>query len=1086
MDRSERAAALAAAAARSFAASLAASAAMERRDGLEVSAQLLWAGGSWRPGGEYPLKLVVKNATTRTIHVVYTLPREKTFFMAFPQRLSLSPGMSVGLDVRFRPIRFEELEDSVDFAVEGGASFSVPIRARLAELAVQVSPEAAFGYAPVNEPTSQTITVSNVGTVDASFSWEVAPPFLLTPRSGRLNVGESATITVTVVPIDASVLRSEAVCSVQGGEQLHSVRLTAQGKYQHVIVTPTALDYGEVLVRSGRETTERTVTVRNEGFVRATVDVTNVDIDRRQLFAVRPASAMLEPGETTTFVVRFLADASGTYSCEHLRFTTPGGSATVVTCSARAVGPRVTIARKDRGSGSSSSAAVAAAAAAAAATGTGAQRRPLSVQFGDVRVGEEHSSVVTLTNHSRAPALFDLECEDSGVFFFNETKGSVPALLYKSLVVVFRPPVAGNFWRRVPCLILDSSPVYVDLIGTAYDDKHRPNPLRQRHVDAFRLRPPPLRMLAPDRMLALVDRGMHETDESRADEAEWAVTAQPTRSGDRSRAANALYHDYFRETDVPDRPVCLLADVVEFSAATRARPPPPQLVHIANRTGGKMTVQWIVPPSSTEAGRASGARDFAVSPESCDLDAGSTAEFRVMFRPSQDSFYYFQELEAYVAPKTNRSFRLVDEKSFTPPQCLSLKVTGHTFRDAQSFQPKVQTSFGGGAATQTLHVPPCVLGDAVFHTFQMFNTSEVPAAFDFDEDPNGIFRFEPSTGMLPVHSYQLITVRFTPRHARTYNVTLSLVLNHSPASGTMLFTLVGQGGLPRLLLPDAGIFCIKPTCLGVTSSRLCTLRNVSRLPLRFEWRVPKRYLGEVHVSPLFGDIEGNNSLDVRITFAPKATGKVKVHLPIDVFFVTGSETNSLLLVEAAENGRSVTKIEQVLHARHRPEFDADLGEEKKQEGSGPVDGGGAFSLEADEAATAGAAAGDDLPLPAKYRGGAAALAERVPGAPLQRLTLTLLTEGTSGALSFVSPTLDFGASLVQGTSHVPVYIENKSDWCVIFAGAFRPAPARPTDPVLATLASAKTLPVIVLCTLSWTPLCRSSCRMSTSTAMTSA
>ena len=320
-----------------------------RVEGLEVTARLLWAGGSWRPGGEFVQRLVVKNATTRTIHVVYTLPREKKFFMAFPAVLSLSPGMSVPLEVRFRPIRFEELEDTVDFVVEGSATFSVPIAARLAELAVQVSPEAAFGYSPVNEPTSQTILVRNVGTVDAGFAWEVAPPFLLTPRSGRVNVGETATITVTVVPMDASVLRSEAFCSVQGGEQLHLVRLTAQGKYQHVIVTPKVIDYGEVLVRSGRDVTERTVTVRNEGFVRSTVDVENVDMDRRQLFSVRPATAMLEPGEEAEFTVRFLADASGMYSCEHLRFTTPGGSATIVTCKARTVGPRVTIARKDRG-----------------------------------------------------------------------------------------------------------------------------------------------------------------------------------------------------------------------------------------------------------------------------------------------------------------------------------------------------------------------------------------------------------------------------------------------------------------------------------------------------------------------------------------------------------------------------------------------------------------------------------------------------------------------------------------------------------------------------------------------------------------
>jgi hypothetical protein len=977
-----------------------------RVDGLEITSGLMWAGGSWRPGGEYIQKICVKNATTRMIHVEYVVPRSKQFFMAFPVPLSLSPGISVYIDVRFRPIRFEELYDKVSFSVDGGSTIDVSISARLAELHVQVSKEAAFGYAPVNEPTSQTIIITNVGTVDASFSWEVPVPFLLTPKYGRVNVGESATISVTVVPIDASVLHSEAICDIQGGEQQHSVKLTAQGKFQHVIVEPTNIDLGDVLVRSGKDITERTITVRNVGFVRSTVDIENVDYDRRQFFSVKPRSQILNPEETATFVVKYLADSAGTYTCEHLRVTTPGGTATIVKCSARTIGPKVSISRKDRRT-----------------SGVDSQkRRPLSIQFGDVKVGDDHSNVITLTNHSRAPALFDLECEDSGVFFFNETKGTIPALLYKSLVVVFKPPFAGNFYRRVPCMLLDSSPVYVDLIGTAYDEKQRPNPLRQRHVDAFRLRPFPVRLLSPDRVLELTDRGMHISEESRALEAEWHLSSMPSRSGDRPRAANALYKEYFRSNEDPGVSVCLLSDVIEFGAATRAMPPLPHEVFIQNRTGAKMTAHWVVPPSNTSTGKSTGDRDFKVVPETCDIEAGTSAAFQIFFRPSQDSFYYFQELEAYVAPKVNRSFRLVDEKSFTPPQCLTLKVTGHTFRDAQSFQPKVQTSFGGGAAEQTLHFPPCMIGDSVYTNFQMFNSSEVPAAFDFAEDPRGIFKFEPSTGMLPVHSYQIVTVRFTPRFERTYNVTLPLILNHTPDTGTIALTLIASAGIPRLLLPDKGIFCIKPTCLGVTSSRSCTLRNVSRLPLRFEWRIPQKYKNVIQATPSVGDIEGNNSIDVTITFAPQATGKIKVHIPIDVFCVTGSDINSLVLLDAIEAERSISTLESYLHARRLTNQNVDvidrsvdgINEEKKNEGGDePV---------------------DDIPLPSKFRVGDAKSAERKVefGTPIQNLTLTLITEGTTGALTFLSPTLDFGACLVHETSSYPIYIENNSDCTLLF------------------------------------------------------
>jgi hypothetical protein len=50
----------------------------------------------------------------------------------------------------------------------------------------------------------------------------------------------------------------------------------------------------------------------------------------------------------------------------------------------------------------------------------------------------------------------------------------------------------------------------------------------------------------------------------------------------------------------------------------------------------------------------------------------------------------------------------------------------------------------------------------------------------------------------------------------------------------MLLTLVGEGATPRLLLPGNGTLYVKPTALGLVSTRTATLRNASRVPLRYE------------------------------------------------------------------------------------------------------------------------------------------------------------------------------------------------------------------------------------------------------------
>ena len=65
--------------------------------------------------------------------------------------------------------------------------------------------------------------------------------------------------------------------------------------------------------------------------------------------------------------------------------------------------------------------------------------------------------------------------------------------------------------------------------------------------------------------------------------------------------------------------------------------------------------------------------------------------------------------QAYAYYKTNRTFRLVDDDSFTPPWCLPLRVTGHTFPEsAEHFLAKVAVSVA------RVGFPACHVGDAVY------------------------------------------------------------------------------------------------------------------------------------------------------------------------------------------------------------------------------------------------------------------------------------------------------------------------------------------------------------------------------------
>lgn len=84
------------------------------------------------------------------------------------------------------------------------------------------------------------------------------------------------------------------------------------------------------------------------------------------------------------------------------------------------------------------------------------------------QVGSRATHVVTLTNASRVAAEFQWACGGAGAFGISDVFGVLPALLPKSIVVTFAPTAAGNYYRRLVCLVRDADPVWVDVMGTAY------------------------------------------------------------------------------------------------------------------------------------------------------------------------------------------------------------------------------------------------------------------------------------------------------------------------------------------------------------------------------------------------------------------------------------------------------------------------------------------------------------------------------------------------------------------------------------------------------------------------------------------
>ena len=71
--------------------------------------------------------------------------------------------------------------------------------------------------------------------------------------------------------------------------------------------------------------------------------------------------------------------------------------------------------------------------------------------------------------------------------------------------------------------------------------------------------------------------------------------------------------------------------------------------------------------------------------------------------------------------------------------------------------------------------------------------------------------------------FQLVMIRFKPVYGRQYSGQLGLEINHSRDNCVKIST-TGFGTMPKLTLPLNATVCIKPTCIGVTSTREYTIK----------------------------------------------------------------------------------------------------------------------------------------------------------------------------------------------------------------------------------------------------------------------
>jgi cilia- and flagella-associated protein 65 len=313
---------------------------------------ILFAASTWKPGGEYVQKLIVRNVTTTVKKLKYKLPSTRYFSLAYPEVIVLSPGMFKELDVVFRPVVYDPYDDFILFKMnDGEGNFRVPVRALISKLQIRIPYGVELGYCPTHQVTRHTFLMENIGEIDAPFRWETCFPFELNPSHGVIAVGSHQEITITIKPIDASVYVSQVTCYL--GEGIHAInpepimttRISAIAKYTFLILSEPKVEFGEVFSGSSSPLLTKEIILRNPTVVPTEFQCLRLDNDCEEVFHITPRSGIVPTQGELAIQVTYTPLAFGTFSQDQYLFQTPSQSSTsaVLTVSGISMPPKVLV-----------------------------------------------------------------------------------------------------------------------------------------------------------------------------------------------------------------------------------------------------------------------------------------------------------------------------------------------------------------------------------------------------------------------------------------------------------------------------------------------------------------------------------------------------------------------------------------------------------------------------------------------------------------------------------------------------------------------------------------------------------------------
>jgi len=373
-----------------------------------------------------------------------------------------------------------------------------------------------------------------------------------------------------------------------------------------------------------------------------------------------------------------------------------------------------------------------------------------------------------------------------------------------------------------------------------------------------------------------------------------------------------LHKEMFSDVTSTQRDVILSADFIDFAFGQTGRFSESKQLSVENKFPFSIEVNWALLNVLNKTTDQWVKNPFRIRPERQVIEPKSSFNFNVEFGPYEPDQYFFQIAQCFIqlnngaisknkriiaqeeqrAAKMTKSMTMSKTKTLLgsikkskwedaqneeidPSICMNIRLVGHSFPPgSQPFIPMVKLN-----PNKNVVFPSCGPNESVYQTIQINNTSDTPVYYKILKDSTMTFQAYPSFGLVQGKSFGIVCFEFNPKSPRNYNFGAHLVYNHNP-SNVQKVNLIGHCYEPALQISNDQKLFFPPSYVGVSTKQQIFVKNDSRIPLEYQWKVPEKYKNEIRFNPQKASLLPNEECKIAATFTALKKKDYHINVPI--------------------------------------------------------------------------------------------------------------------------------------------------------------------------------------------------------------